>query len=194
MARTGLAPRLHGPYARVDAPTKGLGHVRPVAHRSLQVSRAVPAQRRTGKTRHYAVQGYFAGASRAAARLSRVPLRLSLRFLRRDPAELHPDAEFDIVGVPEEHEVAGSVHAEFEGRYAAGDQLRAEGAYEFCLDDHAGAIQEGFGFVFEGQGAGYVLVGIEEQFAGNCCLFLLLSPYLYRTTTVFKKHFFKLVF
>lgn len=43
------------------------------------------------------------GAAGAIARLPRVPVRLPLRVLRRDPAQLHPDAQPHLVCVPAEH-------------------------------------------------------------------------------------------
>lgn len=55
LARADLAPRLHRPHACHHAAAEGLEHVRPTAHRSVQVSGAVSAKRRTCQARHHAV-------------------------------------------------------------------------------------------------------------------------------------------
>ena len=88
--------------------------------------------------------GHNASVARAAAWLSRVPLRLPLCFLRRHSTQLHPSAEPRSQCIPAQHATARSVHAQPEGRHAAGDHPCTSCHVELCQLYSAAVIQEGW--------------------------------------------------
>mmetsp|Transcript_18274 Transcript_18274/g.41770 ORF Transcript_18274/g.41770 Transcript_18274/m.41770 type:complete len:576 (+) Transcript_18274:556-2283(+) len=88
---------------------------------ALRLHGALPAPLPAPARDPHPVQGDPARPPRPAARLSRVPLRLPLQLLRRDPAQLHPAPEPLPVGLPPGDAPAGPLHAQPQGGSPARD-------------------------------------------------------------------------
>lgn len=155
-----LASRLPEPVPGDYGPAEGMDDLLAVVAGLVHLLGAVLAKRRTGQTGAHDVQGHAAYPAGAAARLPRVPLRLPLCVLRRDSAELHPDAEPDLVRVPTEHANARSVHAEPEGGHAGGDGQSAEDSHEFRRQHYADPVPTESGLVLKDTRTSHVLVRV----------------------------------
>jgi hypothetical protein len=127
-----------------------MGNVFSAARRLVQIHQTVLDEHSSGQTDIAVVHRNLKSASGVAPRFSRIPVRLSLHVLRRDLAELHPDEEFNSLGIPTQYEAAGSFHAKFEIRLAGRDYARAEDFVKLRHHDSTVGFQERFRFLLRG--------------------------------------------